>query len=97
MQDIIEGLRTWAVIFKLLGITYIVEDDNSTYLKKIEQFEADVSKFYDVSARSFLSTTNNSRDENTKTFYSHSLHYYMPAIIRKTYEKHNIGVGIFNM
>eukprot|EP00957_Ditylum_brightwellii_P093776 7140105-Ditylum_brightwellii.AAC.1 len=84
MQDIIEGLRTWVVIFKFLGITYIVEDDNNTHPKKIEQFETDVSKFYDVGARSFLSTTNSSRDGNTEKFYSHSLRYYCPSCRRGT-------------
>ena len=97
-QDIIEGLRTWVDIFKFLGITYIVEDDDSnTYIKQMQKFEADVKKFYDVGSRSFLSTVSSSRDGNAETFYSHSLRYYMPVIARKTYQTHQLGVGIFNM
>ena len=93
IKDFRKALGLWKKIFKFLSITYI---DCDTYLKKMDQFEVDLKKFYDVGSRTFLSThgTENGMEE---TFYCHALRYYIPDIARITYERHSLGVGIFNM
>ena len=34
---------------------------------------------------------------DTETFYLHCLRYYMKPIIKNTWRKYSLGVGIFNM
>eukprot|EP00551_Chaetoceros_affinis_P016131 CAMPEP_0203712330 /NCGR_PEP_ID=MMETSP0091-20130426/69973_1 /ASSEMBLY_ACC=CAM_ASM_001089 /TAXON_ID=426623 /ORGANISM="Chaetoceros affinis, Strain CCMP159" /LENGTH=776 /DNA_ID=CAMNT_0050590301 /DNA_START=350 /DNA_END=2681 /DNA_ORIENTATION=- len=93
IKDFMKALGLWRKIFKFLSITYI---ERNTYLNKMEQFEVELKRFYDVGSRTFLSThgTENGMEE---TFYCHALRYYIPDITRVTYERHSLGVGIFNM
>ena len=55
ITDICMGLRLWTCIFKFLGFTYIVEDEEQEYLNRMEQFQKDVEDFYEVGSRNFLS------------------------------------------
>ena len=63
--------------------------------KEMEKFECNVKKFYDVGSRTFISKLSNIG--NDETFYLHVLRFYMPDIVRKTYERHNLGPAIFSM
>ena len=93
IKDFMKALGLWRKIFKFLSITYI---ERNTYLNKMDQFEVELKRFYDAGSRTFLSThgTENGMEE---TFYCHALRYYIPDITRLTYERHSLGVGIFNM
>ena len=94
VQHIQKGLRLWKDIFKFLGITYL--DEGIDYLKSIDQFEVDVKDFYEVGSKTFLSSPGTT-DGQDETFYCHTLRYYIPEIARTTFERHSLGVGIFNM
>ena len=51
--------------------------------------------FYKVGAKSFL--TGGSTIGDQETFYMNALRFYIPVINRITFDKHGVGVGIFNM
>ena len=94
VEHIQRGLQLWRDIFKFLGVTYLEEGND--YLKLMDQFEADVKEFYDVGSTTFLSTPGTT-DGQEETFYCHTLRYYIPEIAQTTFERHSLGVGIFNM
>ena len=54
-----------------------------------------MSTFYKVGAKSFL--TEGSTIGNEETFYMHALRFYTPAIAKITFDRHGLGIGIFNM
>ena len=83
-------------LFKFLGITYLEEENDASYVQQMDTFESNVKEFYDTGSRTFLGV-NGTTDGKGETFYSHALRYYMPGIARKTYKRHRLGVGIFNM
>ena len=66
------------------------------YLPQLQQFKEDVEDFYDVGGRTFLVKDGNP-NESTETFYMHVLRYYIPEIALETYQKHQTGVGVYNM
>ena len=95
VKNFIKGLKIWVRIFKFTSKTYI-EDVDAIYLNKVETFERDLKNFYEVGSRTFLSTdgtTNGSQE----TFYCHVLRYYVPKIVRTTFNRHRLGIGIFTM
>ena len=94
VNDIKEGLKLWLKIFKFLGISVIQNRDE--YKNEMKDFEENVKKFYDSGSRTFLSSVG-STDGKDETFYSHALRFYMIDITKVTFEKHGLGVGIFNM
>ena len=91
--DICQALSLWKKIFKFLGVTYV--EDEVNYNDQLKEFEADVTEFYSVGKRSFL--TKHGQVGSEETFYTHALRYYMPRIAKLTYERHRTGVGIFTM
>jgi hypothetical protein len=61
----------------------------------ILKFKKNVKNFYKVGSRTFLSRHGeNGKDE---TFNMHALRFYMPTIVETTFERHGVGVGVFNM
>ena len=98
VEDIIMGLSHWMKIFKFLGITHLSTDDRrQKYLNEdILQFNENVRKFYSAGSRTFLSKKGSSSGTE-ETFYMHALRYYMPDIALVTFERHQVGVGIFSM
>ena len=71
--------------------------DAEVYKKTLLHFELNLKFFYKAGASTFLSKSSISKDGNDETFYCHSLRYYMIEIAIITFEKHKVGVGIFNM
>ena len=91
----IESLQLWVKLFKFLGHTYI--EDAQVYKKTLIHFELNLKFFYKAGASTFLSKSGIQKDGNEETFYSHALRFYMIDIAILTFEKHKVGVGIFNM
>ena len=60
----------------------------------ISAYENAARTFYEEGVHSFLTRQTPGDKE---TFYSHTLFHYMPSIMRTTYERHGLGVGIFTM
>ena len=58
------------------------------------QFKLDVKNLYNVGTKSFLSEKN---EGDCETFYCHVLYAYMPMIVDDTWNKFQLGCGIFNM
>ena len=54
-----------------------------------------LSRFYKVGAKSFL--TGGSTAGNEETFHMHALQFYIPELVKITFDRHGLGIGIFNM
>ena len=97
VSDIIESLKLWFKIFKFLGTTYLDDTDGyQEYKDAMRDFQENLRNFYLVGSRTFLSSTR-STDGREETFYCHALRYYMPEIMKTTFEEHQLGIGIFTM
>ena len=98
VEDIIKCLTLWSKIFKFLGISYLSTDARrQRYLSEdIVKFNNNIKEFYDAGSRTFLSKKGSSSGTE-ETFYLHALRYYMPEIVKVTFERHQVGVGIFSM
>ena len=42
-------------------------------------------------------STGDEEDGHGKTFYMHILRYYIPKIMLKAFQKHDVGPGVFTM
>ena len=93
LSNLVKALELWQKLFKFLGITYV---NCTNYEDKMNAFEVDVQEFYNAGRDTFLSNRGSS-DGMAETFYCHALRFYMPQIVRTTYSRHRLGVGIFNM
>ena len=92
LDDVCNGLLLWESITPFLVITKI---DNN-YAQKLDEFENNLKKFYDVGSRSFL-TKNPASIGDDETFYLHTLRFYLPKIAKETLCKHSLGLGIYTM
>ena len=95
VEDIKTALQLWVELFKFLGTTYV--EDKEKYKVDMKNFEKNVKKFYDCGSRTFLSSKQGVSDGDEETFYTHVLRFYIPIIAIMTFERHEVGVGIFNM
>ena len=93
IENVIRALELWVDIFKFLGITMI--KDEESYKRELDEFEVKVREFYRVGVDTFLSKTG--VKGGSETFYLHTLRFYIPRFARLTAERHNLGIGIFNM
>ena len=59
-------------------------------------FESNVKKIYEEGKLTIL-TRNPLKVGNNKTFYLHCLRFYVPQIMKITYEEQILGVGIFTI
>ena len=97
-DNVKESLELWNKMFKVLGITYIT--DGSEYLEQVDKYEEQVKRLYKLGGESFLSRKSSAEKDKgqSETFYFHVLRYYiLPQIMKDTFEKHCLGVGIFTM
>ena len=95
IEDLKDALNLWKQLFKFLGTTYIVEGGGEEYCNRLDKFNDDVTCFYEKGRRTFLSEPGN--PGGTETFYMHALRFYLPRFARQTYQRHGLGIGIFNM
>jgi hypothetical protein len=85
-----EALALFPSIKSFMCQTYIDSDSVDSYKLNLLQFQQNVKKFYDVAAKASII------DEN-EIFYFHCLRYYMPTIAETTFDRHQLGIGIFSM
>jgi hypothetical protein len=93
--DLTDALSVWVELFKFLAISHLRDRTEEQYVEQILFFEKNLKKFYDAGSRTFLTTGAEVGKE--ETFYLHALRYYMPEVVRTTYDRHKLGVGIFSM
>ena len=72
-----------------------IENEN-VYKQKMLEFELNVKEMYKEGKLTIL-TKNPLKEGDNETFYLHCLRFYIPKIVKITYKKHNLGVGIFTM
>ena len=92
VKAICNGLLIWEAITPFLLITTI--EDKEKYEKEMSDFEYNVKEFYAVGANIFLTKKIIGDDE---TFYLHCLRYYLPKIVRETFNENYLGIGVFTM
>ena len=92
LDDVCNGLLLWQLITPFLVITKI---DNN-YAQKLDEFESNLKKFYDIGSRSFL-TKNPASIGDDETFDLHKLRFYLPNIAKDTLRKHSFELGIYTM
>ena len=95
IEDMKKSLLLWVEIFKFLGMT-VVQNGDTYKNEQVNKFEDNLKEFYDCGSRTFLSSQGTTNG-NEETFYSHALRFYMMDIVNVTFERHKVGVGIFNM
>ena len=95
LNDLTDALSLWLKLFKFLAISHLRDRTEEQYVEQILFFEQNLKKFYDVGSRTFL--TKGAEVGKEETFYLHALRYYMPKVVRTTYDRHKLGVGIFSM
>ena len=94
VKSICNVLLLWEKITPFLVITTI--ENNDAYKQKMLEFEKNVKKLYKEGKLTIL-TKNPLKEGDSETFYLHCLRFYIPQIVKITYKKHNLGVGIFTM
>ena len=95
-DDLCNSLRLWYQISPFLVITTI--KDVEKYETTRKQFLLDLKQFYTIGGRSFLTKkATTGHVGNDEKFYMHVLRFYIPRIADETFEKYNLGVGIFTM
>ena len=94
VKSISNVLLLWQKITPFLVITTI--ENENVYKQKMLEFELNVKEMYKEGKLTIL-TKNPLKEGNNKTFYLHCLRFYIPKIVKITYKKHNLGVGIFTM
>jgi len=93
--NIIDGLKLWKMIWKFISISKVEPREREQYVLDMATNENNLKMFYEVGAKSFL--TGGSSIGGEETFYMHALRFYIPMITKITFDRHGIGIGIFNM
>ena len=65
------------------------------YLEEVKQYEKNAIAFNKTGKRTYLAK--GGIEGNDETCYMHVMRFYFPEMARTTFERHNLGVGIFNM
>lgn len=112
MNDLCESLAAFHTMSKILGFVIVdqfnmvkhvlgtssnINDQTSPQdiaNAVMSKYDELVVKFRKYGLRSFMT---NRRSGDKETFYVHVLTRYMPKIMRETYQRHSLGVGIFSM
>ena len=98
-NSIITSLSLLPCIFSFLSLTYITPSDGAMpcawYEVKLKEYIDNVTQLYEIGANSFLTKSGTTGDD--ETFYFHVMRFYIPVIAKETFQRHNLGVGIFTM
>ena len=94
ISNIIEALQLWKKLWLFVSISKIKTEERDAYQLAISQYNLNAKRFYEVGTKYFSTGVNTGNEE---TFYMHVLRSYIPKIAHITFDKHSIGVGIFNM
>ena len=87
VKNMVEALDLLPIIFEFMSKSYI--EDEELYLEQLEEFKINLELFYKNGRTTFLL-------EN-ESFYHHCMRFYLPRIAEKTYNRHKLGLGVFNM
>ena len=60
----------------------------------ISEYISQVEELYSLGLKSFMSESNQG---DRKTFCLHSLWWYFPEIMKLTYKRHGVGIGVYTM
>ena len=82
-------------MYEFVSISVIETSKREQYISAMAKNNDNVKEFYQVGATSFL--TGGTQTGNQETFYMHVMRFYIPEIVKITYDRHRLGVGIFNM
>ena len=93
VSSMIKGLDLWLDLFEFLGKSRI--DPGTDYATEIDTYEKNAIAFYKAGKKTFLAK--DGREGKNETCYMHVMRFYIPRHARITYERHNLGIGIFNM
>ena len=69
-------------------------DKNIIGEKMIAKFDELTKQLYQSGLKTFLSDRVHGDRE---TFYAHALRFYFPVILKRTYQKYGLGLGIYTM
>ena len=112
MNDLCESLAAFHTMSKILGFVIVDQFNMAKHVlgtssnindqtspqdianAVMSKYDELVVKFRKYGLRSFMT---NRRSGDKETFYVHVLTRYMPKIMRETYQRHSLGVGIFSM
>ena len=94
LNNLVKSLKLWRDIFGFLAVTTVTDDEG--YTKLMDETEKKIQDLYEIVGSSLL-TRVESNIGAQETFYWHALRFYMPTMIRDTYAKHSLGIGIFTM
>ena len=75
---------------RLIHLLELLKSIYNSYLQKLETFENDVHLLFKYGKITFLS------DKNV-SFCFHCICFYLPQLARKTFNNHQLGLGIFTM
>ena len=102
-KSLCEGLQLWKKISQFLIRTkiYYSDDTDEEKEKKTKGYMTDMNNFTkwvtQLYAHGSITFMKRSTEGDAETFYLHVLRFYMPNIIKDTWEKYGLGVGIFTM
>ena len=102
-KSLCEGLHVWMKISNFLIRTkiYDLDDPDEDKEKKTKDYMADINNFKrwvtQLYAHGSITFMKRSTEGDAETFYLHVLRFYMPNIIKQTWEMYGLGVGIFTM
>ena len=96
-RSLIVLLNEWREISRIMNITYI--ENNEDYLNTIKVFETKIQHFKKAAKYTIYSATsgNDNLEEKKENFYCHVLTEYLVPIMKQTYNKYGLGIGIFSM
>ena len=87
-----DGLWAW---YNIVPFFNIVQYENEDHFKESNsKFEFDLKIFYAAGAKTFFTKRNTGDLENP---YSHVLRFYLPKHAKTTWDRHQLGLGIFSM
>ena len=86
LTEFCTGLALLPSLFEFVSRTYTCP----AYPQDLKQFEKNIDVFYKSGKETYMSGGN-------VPSYFHIFRFYMPQIAKVTYEKHKLGLGIFNM
>jgi hypothetical protein len=65
-------------------------------LEQVQSFICNLKSFYSIGGRTFLSKPGTTTGTE-ETFYLHALRFYIPRIVKQTFDRHGTGIGVFTM
>jgi serine/threonine protein kinase len=90
IKDFCTALDMLPRVFNFMSMTYIKDTPTNKYdVSKIAVFEQQFKTIYTCGRITFL--------REDEPFYFHCMRFYLPRITHETFNKHSLGLGIFNI